>query len=136
MQAYRVLAPTAAFSWLVTGSCGFSGVSTTTMTQSRYTCTAFTSTVLSGPTGSLVLKGWSTMAMPAGTAPELRVCCHIRRKLAGEYATYARLFAEAVVLVTTGTVDIERLKAATREAQERVEAARVAFEEHMASHGC
>ena len=74
--------------------------------------------------------------MAPTTVPGFQTYCQVRSKLADEYATYARLFAEAVVLVTTSTVDIERLQEATRQAQERVEAARVAFEEHMASHGC
>ena len=74
--------------------------------------------------------------MASRTVPGFQTFCPVRSKLADEYATCARLFAEAVVLVTTATVDIERLQAATRQAHERVEAARVAFEEHLASHGC
>ena len=73
--------------------------------------------------------------MASGTRPRLGAC-HVRRKLADEYATAARLFAEAVVLETRGTVDIERLRAVTRQALERTEAARVSFEEHVTWHGC
>ena len=74
--------------------------------------------------------------MPSRTAPGPGVCCHVKHKLAGEYATFARLFAEAVLLLTTGTVDIERLRSATRQAQRRAEAAGVAFEDHVDFHGC
>jgi len=76
-----------------------------------------------------------TNFMASGTDPALGTC-QVRRKLADEYATCARLFAEAVVQVTWATVDIERRRASTRRALERVEGARIAFEKHVASHGC
>ncbi len=74
--------------------------------------------------------------MASRTALRPGVCCQVRQKLADEYATYARLFAEAVVLTTSVGVDLERVRAITRHAQERTEAARVAFEEHVNFHGC
>ena len=73
--------------------------------------------------------------MASGTRPRLGAC-HVRRKLADEYATAGRLFAESVVQVTCTTVDIESLREATRQALERTEAARVAYEEQVTWHGC
>ena len=66
--------------------------------------------------------------------------CSIRQQLAQEFATAARLYAEAVVLFTSlGTIPNDkytRLRDAVREAQERAEIARVTFEEHVDSHRC
>jgi hypothetical protein len=59
--------------------------------------------------------------------------------LANEFATSARLYAEAVVLLTqrpSSAADIEQLSVAAREAQERASAAAAAFEEHVSVHGC
>ena len=66
-------------------------------------------------------------------------CCGVRRDLANDFATCARLYAEAVVILTSGITsgsDFEELRVAARRAQERAEEARVAFEEHVAGHGC
>jgi hypothetical protein len=67
----------------------------------------------------------------------LQPCCHLRRELANEWSISARLYAEAVVNLTTGNGDgFEKLRLAAREAQARAEASCVLFEEHVASHGC
>jgi hypothetical protein len=73
---------------------------------------------------------------PSSPSARLAAYCPVRFQLADEYATSARLYAEAVVLAASGTVGIESLRAITRPAYERSEVARVAFEEHVASHGC
>lgn len=68
-------------------------------------------------------------------APE---CCQLRQRLAENFAVAARLYAEAVVLLTAshGVSDSEyhRLRKAAAEAQYRCEEMRIAFEEHVASH--
>ena len=59
--------------------------------------------------------------------------------MANEFATCARLYAEAVVILTSGVTresDFENLRVAAQRAQVRAEEARVAFEEHVAGHGC
>jgi hypothetical protein len=69
----------------------------------------------------------------------VRICCAIRRDLSNEFAICARLYAEAVVTLTSGVTsgsNFEKLRVAARRAQERAEIARVAFEEHVAGHGC
>ena len=68
-------------------------------------------------------------------------CCDIRRQLADEFAIAARLFAEAVVLFTRrddtrSNDEYNRLCTISRRAQQRAEIARIAFEKHVASHGC
>ena len=67
-------------------------------------------------------------------------CCELRRQLAEKFATAARLYADTVVLFTryptNSQHDYNRLLAATEKAQERAQAAAVAFEEHVASHQC
>jgi hypothetical protein len=66
----------------------------------------------------------------------VKPCCQLRQDLAGEYATAARLYAEAVAICTQ-SVDpsgFEQLRIKAREAQERAESARVMFEEHVAFH--
>ena len=71
--------------------------------------------------------------------PGFRTCCTLRRELASEFATSARLYAEAVAILTSGLnygLDFENLRLAMRRAQERAEEARVAFEEHVARHAC
>jgi hypothetical protein len=70
-----------------------------------------------------------------------RACCETRRRLAEQYAISARLFAEAVVLLTRDPAAVppglyERLCAAVLEAQVRAELAGVRFEEHVDSHRC
>ena len=65
--------------------------------------------------------------------------CQLRRQLADEFATAARLYAESVVrLVTSGVShdDYVRLCERTEEAQNRSEAAFIAFEEHVDLHRC
>jgi hypothetical protein len=66
--------------------------------------------------------------------------CETKRRLADEFATAARLFAEAVVLFTCrdsrSKDEYNRLRNASRAAQEQAEIARIAFEEHVDSHGC
>jgi len=66
--------------------------------------------------------------------------CLARRELAEQFAISARLFAEAVVMLTRPP-DIphpkyEALRASALEAQHRAEAAAVAFEEHVDTHDC
>ena len=67
-------------------------------------------------------------------------CCELRRQLAEKFATAARLYVDTVVLFTryptNSQHDYNRLLAATEKAQERAQAAAVAFEEHVASHQC
>ena len=69
---------------------------------------------------------------------ETPFCCSIRQQLAQEFAAAARLYAEAVVLVTSlGTMPNDkytRLRDAARAAEARAEIARVRFEEHVDSH--
>jgi len=77
--------------------------------------------------------------MSSGTVLGTRTCCAVRRDLANEFAISARLYAEAVVILTRGVTsesNFEKLRIAARRAQERAELARVAFEEHVAGHGC
>jgi hypothetical protein len=65
-------------------------------------------------------------------------CCELRRQLAEEFAIAARLYAEAVVLLTRhptkSAQSYNRLLEATEKAHNRSEAAAMAFEEHVASH--
>jgi hypothetical protein len=68
-------------------------------------------------------------------------CCKVRHVLAEKFATAARLFAEAVVLLVdhkgnASHHEYSRLHAAALKAQLRAEEARVAFEEHVSSHQC
>jgi hypothetical protein len=65
--------------------------------------------------------------------------CRLRRELADQFATNARLYAEAVVLLTNSTMPtrkFEELCLTVRQAQDRAQAAFMAFEEHVKSHGC
>ena len=69
----------------------------------------------------------------------IRTCCTVRRDLANDFAISARLYAEAVVILTSGVTsgsNFEDLRMAARRALDRVEEARVAFEGHVAGHGC
>jgi len=68
-------------------------------------------------------------------------CCEIRRQLAEQFAINARLFAEAVVILTRDPAvmvpgEYERLCAAAAQAQTRAESAGSRFREHIVSHGC
>ena len=65
-------------------------------------------------------------------------CCEIRRKLAEEFATAARLYGERVVSLVSITSNNEyvRMSKIAHEAQDRSEAAFIAFEEHLKSHRC
>jgi hypothetical protein len=66
-------------------------------------------------------------------------CCEIRKRLASSFATNARLYAEAVAIMTSPLIspsNLEELYAAARRAQERSENASIAFEEHVRDHGC
>jgi hypothetical protein len=65
--------------------------------------------------------------------------CEVRRKLAEEFSTAARLYAEIVVnLAVSGITqaDYTRLRKAAEEAQNRSQAASAAFEEHVDLHRC
>jgi hypothetical protein len=66
-------------------------------------------------------------------------CCILRRQLAEAFATAARLHAEAVVLLTRNSIDPRdyiHLVDLALKAQERAEAAGIAFEEHIRIHKC
>jgi hypothetical protein len=64
--------------------------------------------------------------------------CEIRRKLAEEFATAARLYGERVVSLASNISkrDYVRLCKMAHEAQDRSEAAFRAFEEHLKLHRC
>jgi hypothetical protein len=63
--------------------------------------------------------------------------CKIRRELADEFATSTRLYAEMVViLVRAQIVEFDQIRQSSQEAYQRMEVARAAFEEHVASHRC
>jgi hypothetical protein len=66
----------------------------------------------------------------------VRPCCQLRQDLAVEYATSARLYAEAVADLAQAVDEsrFEDLRIKARKAQERAECARIMFEEHVASH--
>ena len=75
----------------------------------------------------------------AVTSASAKACCKLRRELADQFAIAARLYAEAVVIFTHNEFhgpQFEELRERAREAQDHSEKARVAFEEHVASHGC
>ena len=68
-----------------------------------------------------------------------RAGCHVRRALAEQFATAARLFSEAAVeLAISGTSEERhmRLRKAAAAAQQRAKAALVSYEEHVGSHRC
>ena len=80
-----------------------------------------------------------TLDMKPAPAISSVPCCDVRRELATEFAISARLFAEAVAILTQSSsvmADIEQLHTAAQKAQERSEHARVAFEEHVRGHRC
>ena len=67
--------------------------------------------------------------------------CFMRRNLGEQFATAARLYAEAVVVLTCDPATIsrdeyDRLREATKQAQQRSEATERAFEQHVDSHDC
>jgi hypothetical protein len=66
--------------------------------------------------------------------------CETLRHLAENFSLSARLYAEAVVRMTltlsTEAPEYPRFREAAHEAHERAEQARVAFEEHIATHRC
>jgi hypothetical protein len=65
--------------------------------------------------------------------------CRVRRELAEQFATIARLYSEAVVRLTSAGVSgrvYDELRAAAIEAQRRAETAQIVFEEHVETHGC
>jgi hypothetical protein len=67
-------------------------------------------------------------------------CCEIFQLLAGRFSVNARLYAEAVVRLTTmQRMDPEEyawLREAVHQALERAEQARIAFEQHVGTHKC
>jgi hypothetical protein len=68
---------------------------------------------------------------------EAKFCCRLMQDLAQEFATAARLYAEAVVILATQATsrgDFERLRLEAKDAQERLEEARMLFEAHVISH--
>ena len=77
--------------------------------------------------------------MSSGTFLGTKTCCAVRRDLANKFAMSARVYAEAVVILTSGVTsgsNYADLRMTARRAQERAEEARVAFEVHVARHGC
>jgi hypothetical protein len=68
--------------------------------------------------------------------------CVARRQLAEEFVVAARLYYEAVVQLSaystnaTSKGDSDRLRHNARQAHERMEDLRVAFETHVESHQC
>jgi hypothetical protein len=66
-------------------------------------------------------------------------CCEVRRRLAEEFSTAARLYAEIVANLSTSGIakdDWDRLCATVNEAHKRSETAFVAFDEHLDLHQC
>jgi hypothetical protein len=67
--------------------------------------------------------------------------CQTRRHLASRFATAARLYSEAVVAPTRNSAeaqgtDYDRLCGMVMDAQERAQAAGVAFQRHIELHRC
>jgi len=71
------------------------------------------------------------------TASPNHVCCEAGRQLAEQFAISARLYAEAVVMLTCNfsSEDYRRLQTDADEARQRSEDTRLAFEEHLKLHG-
>ena len=66
-------------------------------------------------------------------------CCEVWRQLSEEFATTARLYSEAVTLLTSNAPNLQpheynRLRHAVEEAQRRSEGAGIAYEEHLDAH--
>lgn len=77
----------------------------------------------------------------AGTAlqfPRKIRSCETKSKLAQEFATAARLYYEAAVqrILRDGIDDDDQLRKNLEQARQRAEAAHVAFDDHVDSHGC
>jgi len=71
------------------------------------------------------------------TATVRRVACRKRRELADQFAISARLYAEAVVMLAQARgEEFDGLIRSADATRERMEAARMAFEEHVREHGC
>jgi hypothetical protein len=66
--------------------------------------------------------------------------CEIKRRLGKEFAESARLYYEAVAGLTqqelTQRDAADRLRTKAKETHLRTEAARLALEQHLDSHGC
>ena len=65
--------------------------------------------------------------------------CDVRKKLAEDLSTTARLFAEATVAFGTSRMsqkDYDHFREKTQEARGKADAAYVAFEEHVDLHQC
>jgi hypothetical protein len=69
-------------------------------------------------------------------------CCVLRQEMAAEFATAARLYAEAVVAFTRNDLGqmsrhrYDQLLKSTQQARRRSEKAGIAFEEHIHLHRC
>jgi len=69
----------------------------------------------------------------------MKYCCEVRQKLAEEFSTAARLYAEAVVILATVGMSEARYSHLCRvaeQAQNRAEVASAAFKEHIQQHRC
>jgi sugar phosphate isomerase/epimerase len=78
--------------------------------------------------------------MPIESTSRL-ISCQTGQDLAGQFAIAARLYAEAVVTLTSNCGKIsqdlyDRLTRTVEEAQQHSEASGVAFKEHIESHRC
>jgi hypothetical protein len=67
--------------------------------------------------------------------------CALRRQLAAKFAVCARLYAEAVVplardIATMSKENYQQVRASTEDAKHDMEAASLAFEEHIKAHRC
>src|SRR5262245_8814713 len=65
--------------------------------------------------------------------------CETQRRLAEQFSTAARLYAEAVTLLVRFAIsqeNYEQLREAVKTAHQRSDAAGRAFEEHVDLHGC
>ena len=64
--------------------------------------------------------------------------CREREELARRFSIAARLYAEAVVMLTRDSPghDYRSQSESTARARERCEVARLAFEQHLDSHHC
>jgi hypothetical protein len=69
-----------------------------------------------------------------------RTRCEIERRLAEQFATAARQYAEAVVALTVQIAlsqsEYSRLRDATRTARQQVHSIGARYEEHVESHRC
>ena len=72
--------------------------------------------------------------------PVITECCNERRRLAEELSIAARLYAEIVATLGgkrfMSQDEYDRVCKAAMDAQQRSEQCGIAFEEHLASHGC